>query len=388
VPARFRKRFRRRDGRTEAGGNVPPVDGEGNGIATIRELAERIGVSVATVSRVLNDYPDVSPETRAKVLATIQEMDWTPDRAARQLVTGRSHTLGVILQTGPGHPELQHPFFQEVLEGLKGVVGEAGFDLLLFGTPPGRTVGTAPGFLSRARQHRVEGVAIMGVDRNDPQMEALTASGIPCMAVDQDFGAGRTGFVCSDNVDGAALAVRHLHDLGHRRIALIAGPADTRPGVDRLHGYRRELRRLKLGYRAELVVEGDFYAASGYAAMVSLLDVPEPPTAVLAASDMMAAGALQALDERGIDVPGRISLVGFDDIPMASFLSPALTTVRQDGRRLGASAGEALLEMIAEPDRAAPRITVSVELVVRSSSGHAPAEEPTVARSARNGEGV
>jgi LacI family transcriptional regulator len=331
-------------------------------------------VSVATVSRVLNDYPDVSEATRARVLSAIEEMDWTPDRAARLLATGRSHTVGVILETGAGHPDLQHPFFQEVLGGLKRIVGDEGFDLLLFGATRTRTVGSGASYLTRAKHHRVEGVVIMGVDRNDPQVEALTRSGIPCMAIDQDFVGGRTGYVSSDNVAGAALAVRHLHGLGHRRIGLIGGPTDTRPGVDRLLGYRRELSRLGLENRPGWVVEGDFYPDSGYRAMRELLSVPDRPTGVLAASDLMAAGALQALEEAGIRVPDEVSVLGFDDIPLAGLLRPALSTVHQDGEALGRAAGEALLQMVAEPSRGAPTITVPVELVVRGSSGPAPAD--------------
>ena len=332
-------------------------------------------MSVATVSRVLNDYPDVSPETRARVLATIREMDWTPDRAARALVTGRSHTIGVILETGAGHPDMQHPFFQEVLGGLKRSVGEAGFDLLLFGTIEHRTAGSSSGFLGRARHHRVEGVVIMGVDRDDPNVEALTRSNLPCMAIDQDFGGGRTGYVSSNNVDGAAAAVRHLADTGHSRIALIGGPTDTRPAVDRLLGFRRELRRLNLPYRPEYVREGDFYPESGHKATMALLDEPEPPTAVFAASDLMAVGALNAIRERDLDVPTDIALVGFDDIQIASFLRPSLTTVRQDGQGLGSAAGEALLRMVEDPEIEPPTITVPVELVIRDSSGGRPSPE-------------
>ena len=327
------------------------------------------------MSRVLNDYPDVSPTTRERVLATIRELDWTPDRAARALVTGRSQTIGVILETGEGHPDMQHPFFQEVLGGLKRSLGEAGFDLLVFGTVEHRTVGSSSGFLGRVRHNRVEGVVIMGIDRNDPHVEALTRSNIPCMAIDQDFGGGRTGYVSSNNVDGAAQAVRHLFEAGHRRIALIGGPADTRPAVDQLLGFRRELRRLELPYRPEYVQEGDFYAESGHLATMALLDGPEPPTAVFAASDLMAVGALNAIRERGLEAPADIALVGFDDIQIASLLRPSLTTVRQDGQGLGTAAGEALLRLIEDPDLEPPTITVPVELVIRESSGGLPPSE-------------
>jgi LacI family transcriptional regulator len=196
------------------------------------------------------------------------------------------------------------------------------------------------------------------------------------MAIDQDFSGGRTGYVSSDNVAGAALAVGHVAELGHRRIALIGGPTDTRPGVDRLLGYRRELGRLGLESRPGWVVEGDFYPDSGYRAMQELLAEPEPPTAVFAASDLMAAGALRTLEERGIRVPEDVSLLGFDDIPLAALLRPALSTVHQDGEALGRAAGEALLQMVAEPERAAPTITVPVELVLRGSTGPVPTDAP------------
>ncbi|MGZ8626195.1 MAG: LacI family DNA-binding transcriptional regulator [Actinomycetota bacterium] len=338
-------------------------------MATIRELAEQLGVSVATVSRVLNNYPDVAPDTREKVLAAIREQDFTPDRAARSLVTGRSYVIGVVLWTGAGHPDLLHPFFQEVLVGLKNSIGGLGYDLLLFSTgAPGNEFGTKR-FLSRARHHRVDGMVLMGVDRDDPEIDELVASGIPGMAVDLDIQGGRTGNVVSDNAEGAALAVRHLHERGHRRIALIGGPTDTRPGVDRLLGYRRELQRLGLPHRPEYVHEGDFYPESGYAATLAFLDLPEPPTAIFAAADLMAAGAIRAIVERGLACPRDVAVVGFDDIQMASLLQPSLTTIRQDKQRLGDAAGEALVRLVEDPDLKPPAITIPVELIVRDSTG-------------------
>lgn len=329
---------------------------------------------MATVSRVLNGYPDVAPETRARVLAAIREHDFTPVRAARSLVTGRTHVIGVILATGVGHPDLQHPFFQEVLVGLKHTAGSLGFDLLLFSVESSGNGSGDSGshrYLARARQHRVEGVVVMGVDRHDPEVEELVGSGIPTMAVDLDLGGGRTGHVTSDNVSGASLAVRHLAELGHTRIALIGGAGDTRPGVDRLLGYRRELERLRLEHRPEYVREGDFYPQSGYTAMVALLDLPDPPTAVFAAADLMAAGAIQALTERGRSCPRDVAVVGFDDIHIAALLQPALTTVRQDKQGLGAAAAESLIRLIEDPELAPPVVVVPVELVIRDSSAPA-----------------
>ncbi|HXF57026.1 MAG TPA: LacI family DNA-binding transcriptional regulator [Actinomycetota bacterium] len=354
-------------------------------MATIREIAREVGVSVATVSRVLNNYPDVSPETRRRVLALIRELDYTPSRAARSLVTGRSRVIGVFLETGQGHPDLQHPFFQEVLVGLKHEVGGAGFDLLLFATEEGGEAFDARSYLWRSRHHRVDAVVLMGVDRNDPRVHELVRSRTPCMAIDLDLTGPRTGYAMSDNVEGAAQAVRHLHALGHRRIALIGGPTSTKPGVDRLLGYRREMERLGLPYRSDYVREGDFYPESGYRAMSELLRLDEPPTGVFAAADLMAAGAIQAVREAGLSVPADVAVVGFDDIQIAPLLQPPLTTVRQDKQGLGAAAGRALVRMIEDPDLPAPVLTLPTELVVRESCGAGAAKAAGRKRRERGG---
>jgi LacI family transcriptional regulator len=337
-------------------------------MTTIRELAARSGVSVATVSRVLNDYEDVSEKTRRKVLRIAQELDYTPSAAARTLVTQRSHVLGIVLVTGESHPDLQHPFLQEVLVGVKRLAGEEGYDLLLFATADtGNGFGT-PDLVKRCRYHRVDGVVLMGVHAHDPEVQKLSSSNIPCVAVDLDLLGRRTGYVISDNVAGAGLAVRHLREAGRTRIALIGGPTATRPGADRLLGYREELGRLGLPYRDDYVQEGDFYAESGYAAMQTLLALAEPPDAVFAASDLMAVGAMRAIEHGGLRVPDDIAIVGFDDIQLASLVRPGLTTVRQDGQGLGVAAAEAVVRMLVKPDVSPPVRVLPVELVVRESS--------------------
>jgi LacI family transcriptional regulator, galactose operon repressor len=326
---------------------------------------------VATVSRVLNNYPDVSAETRERVLEGIRESKFLPDRTARSLVTGRSQVIGIILETGAGHPDLQHPFFQEVLVGLKHTVASAAYDLLLFATErPGTSV-EAHSYLRRMQHHRIDGVILMGTDHRDPLIQEVVQSGVPCMAVDLGVEGGRTGYVTSNNVQGGMLAVQHLHELGHRRIALIGGPGDTLPGGDRLLGYRREIEQLGLPYRSDHVRVGDFYPDSGYAAMDAFLNLPETPTAVVAAADLMAAGAIQCLADRGLRAPDDVAIVGFDDIPLAGLLQPALTTIRQDKEGLGAAAGQAVVRMIADPEFAPPVVTLPVELVVRESTAGA-----------------
>ena len=354
-------------------GRAENVFGRSRPITTIREVSKRSGVSVSTVSRVFNGYGDVSASTRQRVLAAARELDYAPSAAARTLVKQSSQLIGVVLFTGYEHPDIGHPFFQEVLVGVKRGIGALGYDVLLFATEqPGSSDGRPHSYVRRARHHRVDGVVLMGVDRDDPEVERLLESGIPLIGVDLDVVGGHASYVSSDNVGGARLAVRHLHSLGHTRIATIAGPQGTKPGADRLLGYRAELHALGLETRAGYEQLGDFYSESGDAAMRALLALPEPPTAVLAAADMMAIGAIRAAQAAGLRVPEDVSVVGFDDIEIAPLLNPALTTVRQDKIGLGLAAARALVEQIENPDVTPPVLTLPVELVVRASSGGAP----------------
>ncbi len=335
---------------------------------TIRELARLSGVSVGTVSRALNGYADVRPETRERITRLAQELDYTPAAAARSLVTQRSHVIGVFMETGEGHPDLQHPFFHEVLGGLKQRAGAQGYDLLLFASErPGNGYGPHS-YLKRARHHSVDGVVLIGLDPEDPEVRRLTRAEVPCVGIDMDLDGPATEVVMSDNVSGAEEAVRHLHGLGHRRIATITGMLESRPGIDRLRGYRAAAQALGLAYRDEYVAYGDFYAESGREQTARLLRLPERPTAIFAAADMMAIGAVRAVAEAGLRVPEDVSIVGFDDIQLAPHINPPLTTMRQDKLGLGAAAGDALVARIAGDPGRQPLLRLPVELVVRGST--------------------
>jgi LacI family transcriptional regulator len=326
-------------------------------------------VSVGTVSRALNGYADVSAATRERVLRLARELDYAPAAAARTLVTSRSNVIGVFLETGPGHPDLQHPFFHEVLVGLKDTLGKGGYDLLLFAseTPQGGLGEHSR--LGRCRQHHVDAVVVMGIAPDDGELGQLARSSVPCVGVDVELHGPATSYVMSDNVDGGRLATAHLMALGHRRIATICGLL-TRPGIDRLRGYRDALAAGALAYRDEYVRSGDFYVESGRAATLELLALEEPPTAIFAAADLMAAGALQAAAERGLRVPGDLSIVGFDDIMHAAHVGPGLTTIRQDTVGLGATAGRAVLAAASGQDAGAPEpVTLPVSLVERATTG-------------------
>lgn len=336
----------------------------GNGRTTIKELARRSGVSVGTVSRALNGYDDVSAATRERIIQLARELDYTPAHAARTLVTQRSHVIGVFLDTGEGHPDLQHPFFHEVLVGLKDQLGAKGYDLLLFASQT-----NTGGYLSRCQQHHVDGAVVMGIEADDPELRRLAKSEVPTVGVDVQIDGGeKTSYVMSDNVHGARAATAHLAHLGHRRIATITGLLDTRPGLDRLRGYRDALGDAGIALRDEFVRRGDFYVEAGHREAAALLALAEPPTAIVAASDLMAVGALQAAAARGLRVPEDLSIVGFDDIMLAAHLRPGLTTVRQDKAGLGAAAGRAVLSHLGD-DAGVPAPTMlETELVVRGTT--------------------
>ena len=279
--------------------------------------------------------------------------------------------IGVVLFTGLDHPDIGHPFFQDVLVGLKHGIGAGGYDVLLFATErPDSESNGAHSYLGRARHHRVDGVVLMGVDHDDPEVAQTRRGG--CSADrrrPRRLRSARRSYVSSDNVGGARLAVRHLHGLGHRRIATIAGPEEHKPGADRLVGYRAELQALGIERHPEYEQIGDWYTGSGERAMQTLLGLPDPPTAVFAASDLMAVGAMKAARDAGLDVPADLAVVGFDDIQLASLLHPALTTIHQDKVGLGRAAARALLEQIENPEVTPAALTLPVELIVRASCG-------------------
>jgi LacI family transcriptional regulator len=345
-------------------------------MSTIRDLARKAGVSVATVSRALNQYPDIRAETRTRILRLAREMGFQPSLAARSLVTRRSPLIGVFLRDSV-NSDLADSFATGVLARFKEKMGPAGFDLLLFANEKAEEGLGELSYVKRCQQHRVAGVLLLGVDQGEKGVLELGRSKIPCISVDSDLFGPRAGYVMSNNAEGARQAVRHLYRVGHRRIALIAGRHRSRTGHDRSVGYRQELTSLGLPYNPDYVRDGDSTAEGGYAAVQALLALSHPPTAVFAAGDLMAAGAMAAVYDCGLRVPDDLAVVGFDDLPLAALIRPALTTVRQDMSRLGAAAAETLMALISETSTPPPAVQMKMELVVRHSCGAGRAQAGT-----------
>ncbi|WP_433500182.1 LacI family DNA-binding transcriptional regulator [Sphaerimonospora sp. CA-214678] len=333
-------------------------------MATIRELAHLCGVSPATVSRVFNNPDVVNAKTREQVMSTAQRIGYLPNESARTLATKKSFMVGLVWDTDHRRPGWRHPFFQEILIGLKTALSGRGYHLLLLATSGEKT---PDAYLHAVRRHNIDGVVLIDSDNWDSSLQRLADSRVPCVSLDRPVTGSRTTYVTSDNAGGARVAVRHLHRRGRRTIATITGPTRTGPGAERLRGYVGELGRLGLPHRPELIVEGDFYLSGGYAAMRRLLDLDERPDAVFVAGDAMAVGALRAIGEAGLKVPHDIALVGFDDLELAALMQPGLTTIAQDKPGFGTAAAAAVFAMINGGATPPPR-TLPTTLVVRGSS--------------------
>ncbi|HET9172348.1 MAG TPA: LacI family DNA-binding transcriptional regulator [Actinospica sp.] len=342
-------------------------------MAGIKDLARECGVSVATVSRALNGHPEVSVETRRQVQEAAERLGYRPSQSARALVRGRSDAVGLLWDSGYESAGRRHPFLLSLLVGLKQALNDAGRHLILLNVDVDRQGPRA--YLDTAREFQLDGVIVMGVDDHRPALRELFESGLPCVAIDHDIAGPRACCVTSDNRAGAVEAVRHLHALGHRRIATITGPVDLMPAVTRLEGFRQAVGDLGLDLPDAYVQTGDFFMDSGYACGARLAELPEDrrPTAVFVAGDEMALGAMHAFADAGLDIPSDIAVVGFDDIEAAGLVRPTLTTVAQDSPALASAAVTALLTFVddkagTEPAPPTPILTPT-RLVIRQSCG-------------------
>jgi LacI family transcriptional regulator len=323
---------------------------------TIKDVAERAGVSIATVSRALNDKGDVSVQTRDRVREVALSVGYSADRAARSLATRKTRLVAVIVGDNAGHRDLSLIFFGKVLAAISRRLAQSSYDPLLLQPRDVRL------------EQRFDAAVLIGVDNDDALVTGLASRQVPLVGVDVRCPGGRAAYVGSDHADGVRLALAHLHALGHRRIAHVAGAANTVAGSERLDAFRREAPALGLELPEELLRQGDFSSASGYRETCALLALVDRPTAIVAASDLMALAALQAIRDAGLQ-PGRdLAVVGFDDLEAAALAYPPLTTIRQDRQELGTLAATRAIELIEDPDVAPQATVLPVELVVRGST--------------------
>jgi LacI family transcriptional regulator, galactose operon repressor len=329
------------------------------GRPTIKDVAERAGVSIATVSRALNDKGDVSGPTRERVREVARSVGYAPDPAARSLAGQKTQLVAIVVGDNAGHRDLSLIFFGKVLAAISRRLSQSGYDPLLL-----QPSDVGP-------EHRFDAAVLIGVDGDNPLVAEIAAREVPLVGVDVRCESGRAAYVGSDHGEGVRLALAHLHALGHRRIGHLAGAQNTAAGSERLEAFRRETAALGLDVPEELIRRGDFSSASGYRETCALLALDERPTAVLAASDLMALAALQAIRDAGLQPGHDIAVVGFDDLEAAALAYPPLTTIRQDRKELGAIAAGRAIELVEDPNAPAQDVILPVELVVRASSAPA-----------------
>lgn len=334
---------------------------------TAADVARLAGVSRTTVSFVLNEVPGkaIPRETRERVLAAARTLDYHPHSAARSLAGSQTRTIGLVLCQSPDRI-FADAFLPEVLRGVGEVAQERDFRILLQSVVD---VTEPNAYIGLVREKRIDGIILSGPRSDDQQLSRLKEEGFPVVLLGQLKSSG-INFVDVDNLGAAKMATQHLIGLGHRRIGMItnAPPAYT-ASQDRLRGYQVALEENGIGYNEQLVRYGDFREESGHQAMEQLLELAEPLTAVFVASDLVAFGAMEAIKERGLRIPQDIAIVGFDDVRLAHYVDPPLTTVRLPAYELGARAMKLVIQMIEEEELREGEVLLKTELVIRESCG-------------------
>jgi LacI family repressor for deo operon, udp, cdd, tsx, nupC, and nupG len=326
---------------------------------TIRDVAKRAGVSHQTVSRVINADAMVTPETRSKVEAAIAELGYQPNAIARSLARGRTRTLACI------SPNLTDYTFARIIEGAETELRQQGYFLISSSAPDEAAFAALINELVPSR--RIEGVMVI-----NPYVDDRVAS------LPKDFptvfvgGQAREGIdidsVALDDEAAARTATSHLIELGHCRIAMITGPLIEDCTRDRIIGYQSALMSAGLPVDAELTIEGDWSATTGHAAFVQLFDRVAPPTAIFAQNDRMALGALRAARDHGLNVPDQVAVIGLDDMPLASYFDPPLTTMHQDMFAIGRTAAQLLVRAVDQPNAVRQQVRLKAELLIRQST--------------------
>lgn len=329
-------------------------------IATMRDVAERAGVSVTTVSHVINETRPVSDELRRRVLASMDDLGYQPNRLARSLRRGQTHTIGMII------PDSANPFFAEMARGVEDTSFKNGYSVILCNSDGDLNKELL--YTNVLTEKRVDGILFVAAGLSTDRIRDLQTHRTPLVVVDRDLPDAAVDSVLTDNAQGGWLAARHLIDLGHRRIACITGPSDVTPSADRVTGYRQAMMKGGIPVDQSLIVKGDFQYDSAYRASSQLLQIKDPPTAIFACNDLMAVAVMSAALALGRQVPGDLSVVGFDDVRLAAFANPPLTTIAQPKYEMGVVAATMLLERMRDLEMPAHRRVFETNLVTRKST--------------------
>lgn len=332
--------------------------------ATLREVAEKAGVHPATASRALNTATRsmVNAKTAARVELVAKELGYSPNPVARSLKTSRSSSIGLII------PDLTNPLFPPIVRGIEDVLRPIGYNAWIVNTDNRADLEASA--VEAFRHRNVEGFVFATAHLHHPLLEELAAAGTPMVLINRKIASSDIPSVTSDDADGVAMAMRHLYELGHRKIVHLAGPQDLSTGVTRRRAFQASLEDLSLPAENDRVVLCDAWSEeAGSRATRGLLDGSIEFTAVLAGNDLLALGVIDALNERGIRCPDDISVIGFNDMPYMDKVSPPMTTVRIPHYDIGAEAARLLLEVIEDPDRHPRSLLLPLTLIKRASTG-------------------
>lgn len=332
----------------------------------LEDIAKEAGVSRSTVSRVINDDLHVSSKTRVRVMEVVNRLKFSPNHAARTLVTQRSNVIGVVVPHTTNVFFGDNSYFPMLLQGIAEASNAHNQSMLLWLAQPNES---AQHFSQRIARNRIyDGLVIASIADVDPLIEQLNELGTTFVMVERPLHVdSRISYVAIDNIYAGRIATEHLISLGYQRIAHITGWLTIGDGTDRLEGYRQALQAANRPLMAELIAEAEFTYETGYRAMQQLL--PYQPDAVFIASDASAWGAIQAIREAGLHVPEDIGIIGFDDIDVATRYTPQLTTVRQPVQQKGVAALNLLLELIESDDKSPRNVILPTQLIIRGSCG-------------------
>ena len=326
------------------------------------DVAQRAGVSISTVSRTINGTGKISQSTQEAIHQVMREMGYRPNRVARRLraSSGKRHLLGLII------PNIRNPFFADLARGVEDVAYVHQFAVLLcnYDEDPAKEAF----YLDVMQSESVDGIILPPVSERDEAVLRVVEAGIPVVCVDRTTTGKPLDKVEVDNVRGAHEAVAHLLARGHRRIGIIAGPAQASTGRDRLLGFRNAHAAAGRSVDEKLVRYGDYKEESGRRRAEELLDLSSPPTALFVCNSLMMIGAIGAIVARRLRIPKDVALIGFDDVPLASVFDPPLTVVRQPAYEVGRSAAELLFKRLDDPQRPAVRLELAPELIIRGSA--------------------
>ncbi|MCM3616747.1 LacI family transcriptional regulator [Sutcliffiella horikoshii] len=333
-------------------------------MTTIKDIARVAGVSVTTVSRALNGYSDVNQKTRKRIEEVAKELNYSPNTVARSLVMKKSKTIGLLV-SDMNREGVKDNFTFEVLCGINEASANSDYDLVLFSTTS--TKQSQKTYTQLCRERRVDGVILQGIKTNDPYLQEVVESDIPCVLIDIPQESDTVGYVTTDNVDGAKKAVAHLIERGHTNIAMINGHEKADVSIRRLQGYLEAINEKELTMRQDWIRNGDFKEKVAEEVAMELLADNSEITAVFCASDLMALGVIRAVKALGKKVPEDIAVIGYDDIMLASYSNPSLSTIRQDKFNLGHEAAILLIEMLEGKEKSHARI-IDTTLIIREST--------------------